>query len=151
MMYNIPILPHRKGDTMREDFFGTKLRKLREQRGLSLNALSERSGLHQSTISRLETDSKRMPHMETFIQLARGFGISIQELAVLTEVIEPEEDEVLLVRDSCIRAHYRLLREDNLRLLQALEDAEPLTRYHLLQLINRLKKVPEDRPKYKAS
>lgn len=124
--------------TVDPQFFGASLRKLREKRGLNIHELSERSGLHQSTISRLETDAQRLPNTATFIQLARGFGVSMQELAVLTELVEPLETDIMLVKDPLIRANYHLLHQDNIALLQALEATEPLTRHYLVRLIQSL-------------
>lgn len=121
--------------TISPEFFGASLRRLREKRGLNIHQLSERSGLHQSTISRLETDSQRLPNTATFLQLAKGFGLTMQELAVLTDLVEPLAEDVMLVKDPLIKANYRLLHQENITLLQALESAEPLTRHYLLQLI----------------
>ncbi|AZR72886.1 hypothetical protein BBF96_05470 [Anoxybacter fermentans] len=123
-----------------EETFGSRLRKLREERGMTLQELSLKSGIHQSTISRLETDPQRRPHMETFIQLAKGFGVSIQELAILTDLIDPDSEENIVIKDEQLKTNYHLLNKENLALLKALEGIDSLTRYHLTQFITGLKK-----------
>lgn len=127
-----------------ESFFGEKLRNLREERGMTLRDLSLRSGIHASTISRLETDQYRRPHVETFIQLARGFEISIQELAVLTDLIDPLDEDAFLIKDRFLRENIRLINKQNLCLLKVLEGTNSITRYHLIELIGQLRTEMDD-------
>lgn len=61
------------------DFFAQHLTKLREEAGLSKNALSELAGLSQSYLVLLEKGD-RNPTLETLVRLAHGLGISLLEL-----------------------------------------------------------------------
>lgn len=58
---------------------GPRLRERRTSRGLSLTALSERTGISVSTLSRLETGA-RIPGLEHLVALARAHHVSLDEL-----------------------------------------------------------------------
>ncbi|SMY12148.1 helix-turn-helix domain-containing protein [Brevibacterium jeotgali] len=58
---------------------GPRLRERRTSRGLSLTALSERTGISVSTLSRLETGA-RVPGLEHLVALARAHHVSLDEL-----------------------------------------------------------------------
>lgn len=62
--------------------FGTKLRQLRYAKNLSLKQLSEKSGLSISYISEIES-GKKYPKPEKMIQVARGLGVTYDELVAL--------------------------------------------------------------------
>lgn len=130
----------RRDRRMRDKLFGEKLRQLREERGLTLHELAQQAGLHQSTISRLETDLHRRPHMETFILLARGFGVSIQELALLTEMLDPATETGVMIQDEHVIAGYHLLDRKNMELLQELHGIDEETREHLIRFIHGLQR-----------
>ncbi|MCK4260390.1 MAG: helix-turn-helix domain-containing protein [Halanaerobiales bacterium] len=125
---------------MKDQTFGERLRNLREERGLTLQQLSMRSGIHQSTISRLETDAYRRPHIETFIQLANGLEISVQELAILTNLVEPSSEEIV-IKDKLLKKHYHLLDKQNLMLLKQLENIDATSKYHLIQFLQGIQNV----------
>ncbi len=59
-----------------EVLVGRKLRELRNQRGLSLRALAERSGLNINTLSLVE-NWKSSPSVSTLQQLARALDVPI--------------------------------------------------------------------------
>jgi transcriptional regulator with XRE-family HTH domain len=59
--------------------FGQKLRRLREELGLSQDALGERAGIHGRHIGRFEIGGA-MPRAETVVALARALGTSIDSL-----------------------------------------------------------------------
>lgn len=133
---------------MNNNNFGQMLRKLRVEKGLTLHDLSERSGVHHSTISRLETEPSRRPHMETFIHLAKGFELSIQELAILTELIDPKGEEVIVVRDKELKTVITFLKEkNNLDLIKIIKELDPIARYHLSQFVHGLQNSTEDESK----
>lgn len=129
----------RKGEVMKKEHFGIIIKNLREERGMTLQELSIKSGIHQSTISRLENEPRRRPHVETFIQLAKGFGLSIQELAIQTKMIEPSEEEEIVIYDEILRNNFHLLNKQNLELLLELEDVSPEIKSHLINFITGLK------------
>lgn len=56
---------------------GTRFRKIREGRGLSLTDLSERSGLTRAAISRRENGWNLNPTLETLFRLAEALGIGL--------------------------------------------------------------------------
>ncbi|NLW13111.1 MAG: helix-turn-helix transcriptional regulator [Trueperella sp.] len=62
---------------------GPRLRKLRMDHGLTLDELSERTGLPTSTLSRLETGSRK-PSLEQLLPLAKIYGLGLDDL------IQPE-------------------------------------------------------------
>jgi transcriptional regulator with XRE-family HTH domain len=61
------------------DAVGPRLRALRRQRGLTLSELAESTGISVSTLSRLESGSRR-PTLELLLPLARAHQVSLDEL-----------------------------------------------------------------------
>lgn len=59
--------------------FGERLRQLREKRGLNQIQLSEKIGIENSHLSRLES-GKREPGLYMLELLAKGLGVTISEL-----------------------------------------------------------------------
>jgi transcriptional regulator with XRE-family HTH domain len=58
---------------------GPRLRALRRQRDLTLDELSEQTGISKSTLSRLESGGRR-PTLELLLPLARIYGVTLDEL-----------------------------------------------------------------------
>jgi transcriptional regulator with XRE-family HTH domain len=58
---------------------GPRLRALRRERGTTLAALSETTGISPSTLSRLES-GQRKPTLELLLPLARAHGVQLDEL-----------------------------------------------------------------------
>lgn len=65
--------------------FGTALRRLRKQAGLTQEALAERSGLSVEGISALERGQRRHPRADTVDLLATGLGLGLDERRSLVE------------------------------------------------------------------
>lgn len=61
------------------DAIGPRLRALRRDRGLTLEALAESTGISPSTLSRLES-GKRRPTLELLIPLARAHRVALDQL-----------------------------------------------------------------------
>jgi transcriptional regulator with XRE-family HTH domain len=61
------------------DSVGPKLRELRKQRRVTLADLSRATGISESTLSRLESGSRR-PNLELLLPLARAYGVPLDEL-----------------------------------------------------------------------
>jgi transcriptional regulator with XRE-family HTH domain len=59
--------------------FGARVRQLRHEAGLTLQQLSERTGLALSTISKVE-NNQISPSYENVVRLAEGLGIDLSEL-----------------------------------------------------------------------
>ncbi|HSA52494.1 MAG TPA: XRE family transcriptional regulator [Yinghuangia sp.] len=58
---------------------GPRLRELRRTRGITLATLSERTGISESTLSRLESGGRK-PNLELLLPLARAYGVPLDEL-----------------------------------------------------------------------
>ncbi|WP_434744725.1 helix-turn-helix domain-containing protein [Streptomyces sp. A-14] len=58
---------------------GPRLRILREGRGVTLAAVSGATGIAPSTLSRIE-NGRRRPTLEVVLQLAKEYGVSLDEL-----------------------------------------------------------------------
>lgn len=58
---------------------GPRLRALRKERGTTLAALSETTGISLSTLSRLES-GRRKPTLELLLPLAKAHGVQLDEL-----------------------------------------------------------------------
>ncbi|UFU06755.1 helix-turn-helix domain-containing protein [Ruania halotolerans] len=61
------------------DGVGTRLRSLRTERDITLTNLSASTGISVSTLSRLESGTRR-PTLELLLPLARAYGVSLDEL-----------------------------------------------------------------------
>ena len=69
---------------------GHRIRQLRTDQRLSLEALAERSGVSRSMLSEIERDAKS-PTLRTLSQLASGLGVTIGEL-LTDDAREPAVD-----------------------------------------------------------
>src|SRR3954463_14921977 len=67
---------------------GPRLRALRRQRGITLADLSDGTGISVSTLSRLESGSRR-PTLELLLPLARTYGVTLDELVGAPETGDP--------------------------------------------------------------
>lgn len=70
------------------DAVGPRLKWLRSQRGVSLSALSETTGISRSTLSRLETGQRR-PSLELLLPLAQAYRVPLDELVGAPDVGDP--------------------------------------------------------------
>ncbi|MER7576519.1 XRE family transcriptional regulator [Streptomyces sp. NPDC126514] len=61
------------------DGIGPRLRKLRQERGLTLEALATTTGISVSTLSRVES-GKRRPTLDLLIPLARAHHVALDQL-----------------------------------------------------------------------
>ncbi|WCD90806.1 HTH-type transcriptional regulator PuuR [Streptomyces xanthophaeus] len=59
---------------------GPRLRAARDRHGATLAGISRATGISSSTLSRIET-GRRKPTLEVVLQLARKYGVSLDELA----------------------------------------------------------------------
>ncbi|MFI6515727.1 helix-turn-helix domain-containing protein [Spirillospora sp. NPDC050679] len=67
---------------------GPRLKRIRTQRGVSLSALSETTGISKSTLSRLETGQRR-PSLELLLPIAQAHQVPLDELVGAPEVGDP--------------------------------------------------------------
>jgi transcriptional regulator with XRE-family HTH domain len=67
---------------------GPRLRRVREQRGLTLTDAAGRTGISKSTLSRLETGQRR-PSLELLLPLAQAYRVPVDDLVGAPEVGDP--------------------------------------------------------------
>jgi len=60
--------------------FGENIRKIRKQKDLSINNLSEKSGVAQGYLSDLENNKLSNPTLETLNKIALALGVSLKDL-----------------------------------------------------------------------
>ena len=70
------------------DQVGPRLKQLRTQRGATLTALAEVTGISKSTLSRLETGQRRAS-LELLLPLAQAYGVPLDDLVGAPEVGDP--------------------------------------------------------------
>ena len=71
-----------------EERIRLRLRALREERGLSLDAVADAAGMAASTLSRLETGKRRLA-IDHLAPLARALGTSVDALVAAGEPADP--------------------------------------------------------------
>jgi transcriptional regulator with XRE-family HTH domain len=59
--------------------FGERLKQLREQAGLSQNALARAAGIDSTHLSRIENAKQGAPRMTTVVKLVRALGFSLTD------------------------------------------------------------------------
>ncbi|MCP2343248.1 helix-turn-helix domain-containing protein [Actinomadura rupiterrae] len=67
---------------------GPRLRRLRAERGVTLGALAEATGISKSTLSRLES-GQRKPSLELLLPLAQVYQVPLDEMVGAPEVGDP--------------------------------------------------------------
>jgi transcriptional regulator with XRE-family HTH domain len=67
---------------------GSRLRRLRERRGVTLTALASQTGISKSTLSRLE-NGERKPSLELLLPLSQAFHLPLDELVGAPRVGDP--------------------------------------------------------------
>ena len=70
------------------DLVGSRLRRVREQRGLTLTEAAALAGMSKSTLSRLET-GQRKPSLELLLPLAQTYRVPLDDLVGAPEVGDP--------------------------------------------------------------
>ena len=70
------------------ELVGPRLRRVREQRGLTLTEAALETGISKSTLSRLETGHRR-PSLELLLPLAQAYRVPLDDLVGAPEVGDP--------------------------------------------------------------
>jgi transcriptional regulator with XRE-family HTH domain len=70
------------------DLVGQRLRRVREQRGVTLTEVADRTGISKSTLSRLET-GQRKPSLELLLPLAQAYRVPLDDLVGAPDVGDP--------------------------------------------------------------
>src|SRR3954452_19739214 len=97
---------------------GPRLRALRRQRGITLADLSDGTGISVSTLSRLESGSRR-PTLELLLPLARTYGVTLDELVGAPPTGDP-------------RVHMRPVRRNGMTLLPLSRRAGGIQAYKII-------------------
>ncbi|MGW3623040.1 helix-turn-helix domain-containing protein [Streptomyces sp. NPDC000880] len=79
------------------DEVGPRLRRIRRERGATLGALSEVTGISVSTLSRLES-GRRKPSLELLLPIARAHQVPLDELVGAPPVGDPRVRSKPIVR-----------------------------------------------------
>ena len=86
-------------DAVSADRLGERVRKLRRERGLTLEELAERSGVSRAMISKLERGEKN-PTLVVAAKLAEGFRVTLSQLVEMEErrqvVVVPRERRMVM-------------------------------------------------------
>ncbi|GAA5069008.1 transcriptional regulator with XRE-family HTH domain [Thermocatellispora tengchongensis] len=77
---------------------GPRLRELRRARGTTLAALSEKTGISVSTLSRLES-GQRKPTLELLLPLAKAYAVPLDELVGAPDTGDPRITPRPITRD----------------------------------------------------
>ena len=80
--------PKESGIAAALDMVGPRLRRVREQRGLTLTVAAEHAGMSKSTLSRLENGQRR-PSLELLLPLAQVYRVPIDDLVGAPQVGDP--------------------------------------------------------------
>jgi transcriptional regulator with XRE-family HTH domain len=70
------------------DQVGTRLKRVRTQRGMTLTDVAEATGISKSTLSRLETGQRR-PTLELLLALSQTYRVPLDDLVGAPEVGDP--------------------------------------------------------------
>jgi transcriptional regulator with XRE-family HTH domain len=70
------------------ELVGPRLRKIRDQRGVTLTDVADRTGISKSTLSRLENGQRR-PSLELLLPLAQLYRVPLDDLVGAPEVGDP--------------------------------------------------------------
>lgn len=79
---------------------------LREQHGLSLQAVADRAGLSKSHVWDMEQGRSRNPTVDTAVRLARAFGVSLDYMTGLSDdapTLHPEALRIACEIDVLLR------------------------------------------------
>lgn len=70
------------------ELVGPRLRRVREQRGITLTEVARTTGISKSTLSRLENGQRR-PSLELLLPLAQAYRVPLDDLVGAPEVGDP--------------------------------------------------------------
>lgn len=65
-----------------------RLRRIRENKGVSLTALSQITGISKSTLSRLESE-QRKPSLELLLPIAAALAVPLDDIVAAPRVVDP--------------------------------------------------------------
>ena len=86
-------------------FLGTRIRGLRKRRGMTLAELAQQSELTAGYISQLERNLA-YPSIPALFNIARSLGVTIQWFFASEAVTAPEDDGIVVRKNSRLSVHY---------------------------------------------
>jgi transcriptional regulator with XRE-family HTH domain len=86
-------------------FLGTRIRGLRKRRGMTLAELAQQSELTAGYISQLERNLA-YPSIPALFNIAKSLGVTIQWFFASEAVTAPEDDGVVVRKNSRLNVHY---------------------------------------------
>lgn len=86
-------------------FLGTRIRGLRKRRGMTLAELAQQSELTAGYISQLERNLA-YPSIPALFNIARSLGVTIQWFFASEAITNPEDDGVVVRKNSRMSVHY---------------------------------------------
>lgn len=101
------------GKSLPRENFGKRLRKLREERSLSIARLAQKSGITQGYLSQIEAGKRPTPGLQTLIALATALRVTLDELADFDVESVPQTES-----DSGTTARLDALEQLTLRIAQ---------------------------------
>lgn len=120
------------------DNFGSLIKYLREQRGLSLQALGDMTGISPSYIHRIEHGERKAPTVKIIEQLADALNISFAELLKVAK-IEINEEEVHEVYEL-----EKMILSNNIAYTGSTEVIKKKEKEALVKLIDKISKLKWD-------
>lgn len=111
---------------------GVRLRRLRESKHLSLASLCQLTGISKSTLSRLESGSRK-PSLELLLPIAAALGVPLDEIVAAPRIVDPRMPQQ--ARHTCGRVIVPLSRIQGepkaYKLIIPDTESEPFPRTHL--------------------
>ena|SRR5215216_392409 len=104
-------MPAQMERTQNGDDLCDRLRRLRGRRVWTLQDLAEKSGVHYTTIARIETKREYKPHPTTLRKLAKALGVSAEYLRFGTVEDTPDGFSLYLVGIPALWAVLRVIFE----------------------------------------
>jgi transcriptional regulator with XRE-family HTH domain len=75
---------------MGAEMFASSLRRLRQEAGLTIQALADKAGMHLESVAQLER-GRRRPTWESVLALADALGISVEAFRDRPEELEAKK------------------------------------------------------------
>jgi len=122
--------------------FSERMKKLRKEKGLTLEDLSKLTGITTTTLSRYET-GKRIPNATALEELAKAFGVSVDYLLGKTDIrYSADRIEKIISDDPDMIVFWQELQEkDELKMLfKQVKDLTDDDIRVILSIIRRFKK-----------
>ena len=70
----------KNGNTMSKKTIGEKIQYWRKKKNLTQDALSKKADIPYTTLTKIESNVIKNPSIQTMINIAKGFGITLDQL-----------------------------------------------------------------------